>query len=143
MQESILWKSLSLWHFSSLLAYQKNYQQRGVIASPGVEKKTNGESKPAVCSKGHALTWQQVNDPVCGVCKERRYSRWKCYSCKVENCVCCSAPPTSVLGKCPMGHGFVKRMLVAHQCAVCRNRVLGLGFRDDSCDFDVCMKCRT
>jgi hypothetical protein len=97
------------------------------------------------CPKDHKLTWQQAyldfNNP-CSICKSSvcNYSRWICKQCSQQYCVNCKKP--QVYDKrCPLNHELVKKDLLHNTCDACRKPIKGKGWRDVTCDFDLCEKC--
>lgn len=95
------------------------------------------------CPKGHKCHWYQRYIDTCTMCNTSNcsYSRWKCQTCD-ENYCCKCLPPPVYGNKCPLEHEVeYKESLTYHSCDVCRESIQGPGYRDYSCDFDICLKC--
>lgn len=95
------------------------------------------------CRKGHSMKWSQgyLNN-ACVFCKSSNfnYSRWMCEKCNEKYCVGCKLPQVFE-DKCPLNHQMVFKDLFSNTCDACRKSIKGKGYRDATCDFDLCQKC--
>lgn len=96
-----------------------------------------------LCPEKHPLIWKQsyMSKP-CDQCKTTTfgYSRWSCQTCQTIYCVGCIKPLSFNL-KCPLNHSLVSKELFSNTCDCCRKHIKGMGYRDATCDFDLCQKC--
>lgn len=96
-----------------------------------------------LCKKNHEMKWFQSNLPKgCPICKTEKfkYSRYLCEICDEKYCVGCRTPYI-YNNNCPLNHKLIEKELYKNTCDVCRTTIMGKGFRDSFCDFDLCEKC--
>ena len=96
-----------------------------------------------LCPQSHKLTWEHAYLGVpCPICKktEVNSSRWKCLTCNERYCVRCKKPQVYDK-KCPLNHELLLKDLFHNTCDACRKPIVGKGWRDSACDFDLCEKC--
>lgn len=90
------------------------------------------------------MKWSQSNlSSPCPICKTEKYnySRYICEVCNEKYCVGCRIPHIYNTNLCPLQHKLVEKELYKNSCDACRKTILGKGYRDSICDFDLCEKC--
>lgn len=101
--------------------------------------------KKMTCPKGHDLKWSSKCNYLsqeCVNCKSttKRSSRWFCEVCQEKYCVGCK-PPYFFFSKCPLSHVLEEKQLNFNTCDNCRETICGKAYRDQNCDFDICLIC--
>jgi len=97
------------------------------------------------CPKGHELQWNEgcfYLSKDCPICKtmNKGISRWRCDICQEKYCVGCKKPEI-FLNRCPLNHEIVQKELTNNSCDSCRQSIHGIAYRDQNCNFDICLKC--
>lgn len=92
------------------------------------------------CPQNHLLNWQKTYISNCNKCNSSGLSRFKCIICIASFCTDCIVIPAFPY-QCPLGHLMIFSELKNNSCDVCKSDIKGHGYRDSTCDYDICTQC--